>query len=87
MIYFLKQNHFYAGNVRLWGYYDPPKWEWSPLQARKNDLRRSGGRTQPGGGVGHFLLLEKNMAVHKSPELKLYVNVKVKGWLMECISV
>jgi hypothetical protein len=32
-----------------------------------------------GGGVGYFLLPEKNMAVHKAPELKLYVNVKVKG--------
>jgi hypothetical protein len=34
---------------------------------------------KPGGGVGYFLLPEKNMAVHKAPELKLYVNVKVKG--------
>jgi hypothetical protein len=32
-----------------------------------------------GGGVGYFLLPGKNMAVHKAPELKLYVNVKVKG--------
>jgi hypothetical protein len=34
---------------------------------------------KPGGGVGYFLLPEKNMIVHKAPELQLYANVKVKG--------
>jgi hypothetical protein len=56
-----------------------PKWKWSSLQALSMIIGKLVEGQKRGGGVGYFLLPEKNMTVHKAPELKLYVNVKVKG--------